>query len=64
MARSKPQFRVTRTDGDGAKSTVGRHVTAEAAQAARLEKRGELEMGSSDSFGVHEIRSRSEKGGQ
>jgi hypothetical protein len=64
MARSKPQYRVTRTDGEGARSTVGRHVTAEAAQAARLGKRAELELGSSDSFGVHEIQRRGEKGGR
>lgn len=65
MARSKPQYRVTRTDGEtGDRSTVGRHVTAEAAQAARLGKRAELEMGSSDSFGVHEIHHRDAKGGR
>jgi hypothetical protein len=63
MAKSKPQYRVTRTDGEtGARSTVGRHVTADAAAAARLKRRGQLEMGSSDSFGVHEIQGR--KGGR
>jgi hypothetical protein len=65
MGRNKPQYRVTRTDGEtGARSTVGRHVTGEAAQASRLAKRSGLELGSSDSFGVHEIRRRGEKGGR
>ncbi|MHA6626857.1 hypothetical protein ACU61A_15590 [Pseudonocardia sichuanensis] len=65
MARSKPTHRVVRADGEtGARSTVGRHVTAEAAQEARLGKRAELEMGSSDSFGVQAIRRRDEKGGR
>jgi hypothetical protein len=65
MTRSNPTHRVTRTDGEtGARSTVGRHVTAEAAAAARLQKRAELPFGSSDSFGVHEIHQRNAKGGR
>jgi hypothetical protein len=59
----KPNYRVTKTDGEtGAKSTVGRHVTGEAAQASRLAKRAGLELGSSDSFGVTEIHHRDRKG--
>jgi hypothetical protein len=59
---AKPNFRVTKTDGDtGKRSTVGRHTTAEAAQASRLSKRSGLELGSSDSFGVQEIQHRGGK---
>jgi hypothetical protein len=53
---AKPNFRVTKTDGEtGRTSTVGRHVTDTAAAASRLVKRAELEPGSSDRFGVQEI---------
>jgi hypothetical protein len=59
----KPNYRVTKTDGEtGARSTVGRHVTGKAAQASRLARRSGLELGSSDSFGVTEIHHRGRKG--
>jgi hypothetical protein len=59
----KPSYRVTKTDGEtGKRSTVGRHTTGKAAQASRLAKRSDLELGSSDRFGVAEIQHRGRKG--
>jgi hypothetical protein len=59
MAKNQPNYRVTKTDGEtGKRSTAGRHTTGEGAAASRLDKRAELPLGSSDRFGVHEIKHR------
>lgn len=59
MAKSKPNYRVTKIDGEtGKRTTAGRHTTGEAAAAARLAKRAKLPRGSSDRYGVHEIEHR------
>ncbi|SNS05250.1 hypothetical protein SAMN06264365_10999 [Actinoplanes regularis] len=56
---SKPNFRITKHDGDtGKRTTVGRHTTGDAAAQSRLDKRRDLPRGSSDSFTVHEIKPR------
>lgn len=56
MARNKPEYRVTKHDGQtGKKSTVGRYTTGDAALNARLAERGKLPLGSSDFFSVHQI---------
>ncbi len=57
MARNTPEYRVTRHDGEtGKTATVGRYTTGDAAQQARLDKRQKLPRGSSDYFGVNEIK--------
>ena len=59
MPNHRPDYRVTRTDGDtGRRSTVGRHITGEAAAAARLDHRQNLTRGSSDDITVHQIHHR------
>lgn len=56
---AKPNYRVTKTDGEtGKKTTVGRHATGSAARASHQVKRSERELGSADSFGVSEIKHR------
>jgi hypothetical protein len=56
---ARPNFKVTKTDGDtGRQTTVGRHTTAEAARASQQAKRADRETGSSDGYGVAEIRHR------
>lgn len=62
MAKAKPNWRVTKTDGEtGKKTTLSRTGTAGKAVARRLEEvewNRTQRRGSSDSFGVHEIQHR------
>jgi hypothetical protein len=59
---AKPNWRVTKTDGEtGKKSTISRTGTADKAVERRLQEvewNRTQRRGSSDSFGVHEIRHR------
>jgi hypothetical protein len=56
---ARPNFKVTKTDSEtGKKTTVGRHVTAEAARASEQAKHRSREYGDSDWYGVDEIQHR------
>lgn len=56
---AKPNYRVTKTDGETGKTvTVGRHATGGAARASQQAKGKERELGSSDHYGVREIQHR------
>jgi hypothetical protein len=56
---AKPNFKVTKTDGEtGKTTTIGRHTTDQAARTSKQAKDKTRELGSSDYHGVREIQHR------
>ena len=62
MARNRPEYRVTKTDGEtGRKSTIARTESGDKAQQRRLqevERNRSQRRGWSDSISVHKIQHR------